>query len=345
MVTKPSQPKTPSVTETAGAQTASNVSTAIANQQLNAINQVGPNGSVSYSQNGTYSFTDPSTGKVYQLPKLTQTTTLSPGQQAIYDAMMGAQGNLANTAQTQSARLDGLLSEPFSLDNEATEARLMELAGKRLNPQLDRRREQEAVRLRGQGIMPGSTAYDEAMRQINEGENDAINQLLLTGRNQAVQEALLERSQPLNEIIGLASGTQVQVPQAMAAPQTGMAGTDVAGITQNGFANQMAQYNQQMGQWNSTAGGLFGLGANALMAFSDKRLKTGIKATGDEIAGVPVKSWKWKGSDERGVGVIAQDLERKHPELVDHSHPSGYRRVNYGGLMRLGASAQSRETA
>lgn len=356
---KPSAPKTPSVTETAGAQTASNVSTAIANQQLNAINQQGPNGSVEYSQAGTYSFTDPSTGKVYQLPKLTQTTTLSPGQQAIYDAMTGAQGNLANTAKTQSARLDGLLSEPFSLDNDATEARLMELASKRLNPQLDRRREQEAVRLRGQGIMPGSTAYDEAMRQVNEGENDAVNQLLLTGRNQAVQEALLERSQPLNEIIGLASGTQVQTPQAMAAPQTGMAGTDVAGITQQNYANQMAGYNSQMGQWNSGIGGLFSLGGSALQAagsaggfaplfagmFSDERLKTDIKATGDEVAGVPVKSWKWRGSGEPDVGVIAQDVEKKHPEMVDRSHPSGYRRVNYGGLMRLGTTAKMARAA
>lgn len=340
---KPSAPKTPSVTETAGAQTASNVSTAIANQQLNAINQQGPNGSVEYSQAGTYSFTDPSTGKVYQLPKLTQTTTLSPGQQAIYDAMTGAQGNLANTAQTQSARLDGLLSEPFSLDNDATEARLMELASKRLNPQLDRRREQEAVRLRGQGIMPGSTAYDQAMRQVNEGENDAVNQLLLTGRNQAVQEALLERSQPLNEIIGLASGTQVQTPQAMAAPQTGMAGTDVAGITQNNFANQQAQYNSNLNQWNSGVGGLFGLGSSALMAFSDKRLKEDIRSEVGEVGGVPVKSWEWKGGDgHRETGVIAQDLERKHPDLVDNSHPSGFKRVNYGGLMKLGASAQRR---
>ena len=340
---KPSAPKTPSVTETAGAQTASNVSTAIANQQLNAINQQGPNGSVEYSQNGTYSFTDPSTGKVYQLPKLTQTTTLSPGQQAIYDAMMGAQGNLANTAQTQSARLDGLLSEPFSLDNDATEARLMELASKRLNPQLDRRREQEAVRLRGQGIMPGSTAYNVAMEQINQGENDAVNQLLLTGRNQAVQEALLERSQPLNEIIGLASGTQVQTPQAMAAPQTGMAGTDVAGITQNNFANQQAQYNSNLNQWNSGVGGLFGLGSSALMAFSDKRLKEDIRSEGGEVGGVPIKSWEWKGGDgHRETGVIAQDLERKHPDLVDNSHPSGFKRVKYGQLMQLGASAQRR---
>lgn len=342
---KPKAPSTPSPTATAAAQTGSNVSTAIANQQLNAINQVGPQGSVSYSQNGTYTFTDPSTGKSYQLPKMTQTTALSAGQQGIYDAMQGAQQNLATTAQNQSARLDGLLSQPFTLDNDSTEARLSELASKRLDPQLAQRREAEIARLSNQGIKIGSTAYDRAMSLVDQGENDARNQLMLTGRQQAVNELLTERQVPLNEIIGLASGQQVQMPQFGGTPQTAMAGTDIAGITQQGYANQMNNYNQQMGQWNSGVGGLFGLGAAAIKAFpfSDERLKKNIRSEGGEVAGVPVKSWEWKGGDgHRETGVIAQELEKKHPQFVDHSDPSGYRRVDYQGLMRLGASAMRR---
>jgi hypothetical protein len=331
---KPSAPQTPSPTATAAAQTGSNISTAIGQQQLNAIDQVGPQGSVKYSQSGSYQYKDPSTGKSYTLPKLTQTTTLSPQQQSIYDAMMGTQKSLAGTAQTQAGRLDNLLAQPFSLDNDATEARLMELGSKRLDPALDRRREAEIARLANMGIK-GGTAYDRAMETLNQGENDAYNQLLLTGRGQAVQEALTERNQPLNEIIGLASGTQVQMPGYSAAPQTGLAGTDVAGITQGAHNSNMAAYGQQMGQWNSTMGGLFGLGANALMAFSDKKLKTDIEATGQKVGGVPVKEFTWKDSGERDVGVIAQDVEKKYPHLVEMD-PSGYRKVNYGKLMQMG---------
>jgi hypothetical protein len=336
---KPQAPQAPSPQQTAAAQTGSNVSTAIAQQQLNAVNQTGPSGSTTYEQNGTYDFTDPSTGQTYKLPKMTQNTTLSSGQQSIFDALQGTNQNLATTAQNQSAKLDGMLSTPFSLDNDATEGRLMELANKRLDPQLSQHRDREIARLSNQGIKLGSEAYDRAIEQVDQKENDARNQLMLTGRNQAVQEALLERSQPLNELIALASGTQLSSPQAAAIPQTGLAGTDVAGITQNGFNNQMGQYNQAMSQYNSTVGGLFGLGSSALMAFSDERLKTDIKDTGKDIAGVDVKTWKWKGSDERGKGVIAQELQRKHPEMVDRSHPSGYRRVDYGKLMQLGARA------
>jgi hypothetical protein len=233
-----------------------------------------------------------------------------------------------------------LLQKPFSLSNEATEARLMELGSKRLDPQLAQRREQEIARLSNQGIKLGSTAYDRGMALVDQGENDARNQLLLTGRNQAVQEALTERNQPINEIIGLASGSQVSMPQFGATPQTGVAGTDIAGITQGAHNSNMAAYGQQMGQYNSTMGGLFGLGANALMAFSDKRLKEDIEATGERFGGVPVKEFTWKDSGERDRGVIAQDVERKYPHLVEMD-PSGYRKVNYGALMRMGSKGRA----
>lgn len=329
---KPSAPAAQDPVATANAQTASNKETAIAQTGLNAMNQYGPQGSVTYAQNGTWAD---------GTPKFSQTTSLSPGQQGIFDTGLKTQQNLASTAETQSKRLDTLLSTPFSLDNDAVESRINELASKRLDPQLQQRREAEIARLSNQGIK-GGTAFDRAMTLVNQGENDARNQLLLNGRNQAVQEALLARNQPLNEIAALASGSQISMPQFGGTPQTGMAGTDVAGITANAQNAAQNSYNQQMGQWNSTAGGLFGLGANALLAFSDERLKTDIKSTGEKVAGVPVKTWRWKGSNENGVGVMAQELEKKHPELVDKTHPSGFRRVDYGGLMRLGSTAQRR---
>ena len=328
---KPSAPQAPDPVATANAQTASNRETAITQTGLNAMNQYGPQGSVTYTQNGTWAD---------GTPRFTQTTSLSPGQQAIYDTGIQTQRNLANTARTQSGRLDSLLGQPFSLDNEATEARLMELGSKRLNPQLQQRREQEIARLSNQGIKVGSTAYDRAMNLVDQGENDARNQLLLTGRNQAVQEALLERTTPLNEIAALATGSQIAMPQFTTTPQTGVGGTDVAGITANAYNGAQNSYNQQMGQWNNTMGGLFSLGASALpFAFSDERLKEDIEPTGGKIGGVPVKEFTWRGTGQRDVGVMAQDVERKHPELVDKSHPSGYRRVNYGKLMQLGARA------
>jgi hypothetical protein len=338
---KPKAPAAPNPVATAGAQTSSNISTALAQQQLNSVDQIGPQGSVKYSNTGqTYSFTDPSTGQVYNLPKMQQTTTLSADGQKLYNTNAKTSQNLGDIALSSSARLGDILNKPFSLNNDAVEGRINELASKRLDPALARAREAEITRLSNQGIKEGTTAFDRALSRVGETENDARNQLLLTGRNQAVNEALLERSTPINEIIGLSSGTQVANPSYAPTGQTGLAGTDIAGINANAQAQAQQQYGQQMQQYNSTAGGLFGLGASALMAFSDKRLKENIEPTGERIAGVPVVEFDWKGSGAHDKGVLAQDVERKHPDLVDNSHPSGFKRVAYGKLMSLGASAQ-----
>src|SRR5690606_17281348 len=118
--------------------------------------------------------------------------------------------------------------------------------------------------------------------------------------------------------IGLATGTQVGMPAFGGTPQTGVAGTDIAGINANAHNANMAAYGQQMSQWNNGIGGLFSLGASALPLLfpSDEKLKKNIQSTGLKLAGVPVKTWDWK-SGGKGVGVIAQQLEKKHPELVD----------------------------
>ncbi len=51
----------------------------------------------------------------YYIPSYTATQTLSPTQQAIFDASQGAQINLANVAKEQSGRLGSLLNRPMDL--------------------------------------------------------------------------------------------------------------------------------------------------------------------------------------------------------------------------------------
>lgn len=309
-------PSPPSVQQTAAAQTGTNVSTAIANQQLGAVNQYGPDGKLEYTQNGTYSFTDPATGQTYQLPKLNATTTLSPTAQTLKDTGQRTSQNLATLGEQQSQRLSGLLAEPFSLDNDATEGRLLELASKRLDPMLDRRRESEITRLSNMGVKLNSTAYDRAIEQVNQSENDARNQLLLTGRNQAVQEALLARNQPLNEIIGLSTGTQIGNPQFSGTPQSpGIPTTDVAGLTQSNYNQQYQQWLQQQQNNNALLGGLFGLGSAAIIA-SDERLKEDVHRVGATDDGIPIVTYRYKGDTVPHMGFLAQDVAKVKPEAV-----------------------------
>jgi len=112
---KKSSPKAPDPKATAAAQTATNVGTAIANQTLGNVNQVTPDGALTYTQTGTKQWRDPTNGAMYDLPQYTATQTLSAGQQAIKDQTDKAELNLATLASGQSAKLNDLLGRPIDL--------------------------------------------------------------------------------------------------------------------------------------------------------------------------------------------------------------------------------------
>ncbi|WDZ78749.1 tail fiber domain-containing protein [Ensifer adhaerens] len=112
---KSKAPKPPDPRETAAAQTATNIGTAIANGTLGNINQMTPDGSLTYSQTGSTKWKDPLSGAFYDIPNWTATQTLSPAQQAIKDQTDAAEKNLATLANNQSSRLNDLLGRPIDL--------------------------------------------------------------------------------------------------------------------------------------------------------------------------------------------------------------------------------------
>jgi hypothetical protein len=102
------------------------------------------------------------------------------------------------------------------------------------------------------------------MRGIGEAENDAYNQLLLTGRGQAVNEMLTERAVPLNEAAALLSGQQVQAPNYVNTPQSNVSPTDymqAVGLQQAAQNNAFGAKNQG---YQSQLSGMYGLGSAAL---------------------------------------------------------------------------------
>jgi hypothetical protein len=119
-------------------------------------------------------------------------------------------------------------------------------------------------KLYNQGVMPGTEAYDRAMRADTQGQNDAYDQLLLSGRGLANTELTAERNQPINEITALMSGGQVNQPQFGNTPQSSVANTDVAGITQQAYDNSLNPWRAQTASNNAMMGGLFSLGGAAL---------------------------------------------------------------------------------
>lgn len=109
---KSKAPAAPDPKATAAAQTSTNIGTAIANQTLGNVNQITPDGSLTYNQTGTTKWTDPTNGKVYDLPTYTATQALSAGQQAIKGQTDKSELNLATLAANQSGKLNDLLGRP-----------------------------------------------------------------------------------------------------------------------------------------------------------------------------------------------------------------------------------------
>jgi hypothetical protein len=133
---------------------------------LGNVNQNTPDGSLNYSQSGSYAYTDPYTHQTYNIPTFTATQTLSPTAQATKDQTSAAQLNLGKIANNQSAFLNDYLGKPVDL-NTATEDKIDQLGRARLDPQFAQQEESTRTDLINRGIREGSPAFTAAMNNFN----------------------------------------------------------------------------------------------------------------------------------------------------------------------------------
>jgi hypothetical protein len=114
------------------------------------------------------------------------------------------------------------------------------------------------------------------------------------------------------------------------------AGYSLAGA-QMGLTGQGNILNSQTSAYNTgvnAQGEMFGSLLGAAAAFrSDRRLKENIEVVGrDERTMLPLYEFEYiGGTGKRFLGVMAQDVEKRYPEMV-FTMPDGYKAVNYAGL-------------
>jgi hypothetical protein len=309
-----STPEPPSPEATAAAQGQMNKETAIAQANLNAVDYVTPYGNITTTQTGTWSD---------GTPKYTQTTALSDAQQAVLDQTQGAQLNLATIANDQSAFLNEYLDKPFTFDNNSAETWAYDLASPRILQQQQQNEDQLRSTLAAKGIREGSAAWNAEMQRLTNANTDQLNQLALTGRQQAYNEALSTYNAPINTISALMSGSQVTGPNTATSATSQ---TPVAGVDYTGLVNQ--KYQADLANSRSAMGGLFGLLGAGISAFSDRRLKENIRKVGETFNGTPIYVYNFIGDLTPQMGVMAQELAEKQPEAVVMD-PSGYLKVLY----------------
>jgi len=326
-MSKPSAPPPPDPKATSAAQTGTNIGTAVANAIMGGVNQVGPEGSKTRTQTGSYNYVDPYTGKSYDIPTFTETTSLSPEQQKLYDLNTKTQAQLGQVGLDQSLKIGSLLGTNVNLDT-ATEDKIVKLGAARLDPQFARDQSALEAKLANQGIQPGSAAWNAQMTQFQQGKNDAYSSLYLNGRAQGAQEALAERNQPINEITALLSGSQVSQPNFSPVNMPTIPTTDNAGLINQNFQQQNQNYQNQMTNYNQIMGGLFGLGSAGVFKYSDRRLKYNITHVGYSLNGLPLYLYRMKDTDELQVGLMADEVEAVKPDAVRTIN--GFKAVDYG---------------
>lgn len=242
-------PKAPDPFATAAAQTQSNLATTKAQQETGMVNQNNPYGSLNYNQTGT----NPDGTAQY-----TADTTLNGTGQQLLDA--SNQNKLQTGALASnllSSKTGALSGTPLDLSWGATQANLDKLNQNTLDPQWQHNQTQLDQTLMDKGVTPGSEAYDTAMRNFGQQKSDAYNNMYLQGHNTAVNDITQQYNSPLQTYSTLMTGSQPQNPSFQPQQQTPVAGTNISGLINSNYQNQVSQNNAMMG-------GLFGLGGAAI---------------------------------------------------------------------------------
>lgn len=269
--------------QSASSQAEWNKEAALQQRALNMVDQYTPQGSTTFSATGE---------EVNGIPTYKVTRTLSPEQQRLYDLSNQTATDYGEIAQTQLGAVRSAFEQPFSLEgfgaaptvNQDVRQQTQDAMLARMQPQLDRDREALHSSLINQGFVQGTAAYDNAMDQHNRAVNDMylgvdaasgnemarMYGLESSARDRLINEALMERSQPLSELSAFISGSQPSMPNFLPTPQGQIAAPDMMGaeFAAANMANSanMNAYNQQMGSYNAGLSGLYGLGAAGIGA-------------------------------------------------------------------------------
>ena len=336
-----SAPPPPDYAGAAKETAAGNLEAARANIAANRVNQYTPYGSLEYAVSGEDKFGN---------PMWSATQSLAPAQQQLLDYQNQASLGLGQLAGKGLGYVSKMLDTPFDTSRLPSTGfdpsqTYQDAYMQRLAPQIQQGREKLEQQLANQGIQLGSEAYDRAMRNYAQKENDLLLGATTQGfgvgqqaRQQALQEQAYLRNEPLNTLSAVRTGAQVQGPTFVnPAMQANTAGADILGATQMGYNANLAASNAQNAANNAMTSGLFSLGGAALM--SDIRTKENIKAVGWLPNGLPVYEYEYKAEFKdhplaghgTHTGVMAQEVEVMYPNAVITLH-DGYKAVDYGKL-------------
>ena len=358
---KSSAPAAPNPYAVSGAQTGSNVTTALGNADLNRYTTNTPLGTSSWQTNGYQTITDPTTGAKYQIPNATNTISLNPTAQS---ALNTTQQNQLTQAQTEQGFLGNVaqqLQNPLSASqfspiqtnmygsgSQGAEQQAFNSQYSLVAPLMQQQTQQMQDQMRAEGIPEGSDLWNTQSQNVGRQQSNQIaglagnavglgmneQQIGNQAQSQQLQQALALQNQPLNELNALQTGSQVSMPQVAQPASVSMPGTNVAGNVYSSYQGQVNSANAANASSNNMFGSLLGAGGTLGAAYmlSDRRTKKDIEPVGRLYQ----YRYKWEDEDApKHIGVMAQEVESIRPDAV-MTGADGLKRVDYAKL--LGAS-------
>ena len=283
-----SSPPPPDYAGAAREQGAANVETARVQGRMNNPNTYGPLGNQIVTWEGG------------DQPTIRQ--TLTPDAQAAFNSQQRVQSGLSELGEQSLGTVRGAISQPFNPNLPRLQEGLQNVGDapvnqgmtgqaaimERLAPQQAQEAAATRQRLANQGLVPGGEAYDNEMRIQGQQQNDQRTQAALQGLsldsgaqnqrfnqeqaraqfgNTALQQSLAQqtqlRNQPLNEISGLMSGGQIQMPQFAGYQGSQIAPPPIFAGAQAADQSAMQRYGIAQAGNNATTSGLFGLAGSA----------------------------------------------------------------------------------
>ena len=220
----------------AQAQTLGNLTGAQQAVSANRVNQVTPYGNLNYTQS-----TDANGN-----PTWTATQSLS---QPLQDLTTSSLTNLQNSVNNPAYGINP--GETYS-----------DAIMRRLQPQIAQSDEQQTAALANQGIVPGTVAYDNAMRTYNQGKNDLLTSAQINGINTGLQAQTLQGNQAA-QIKSLATPSFINAPT-----QATVAGPDYTGALATQTNANIAAQNAALGQTTNNTAGLYGLGSAGILGLA-----------------------------------------------------------------------------
>jgi hypothetical protein len=249
--------------------------------------------------------------------------------QSVTNQQLGNQAtqqNFNNALATQQAQ-NQAIAQNFG-QNVTSQQLANAAAGQNYQQGMNTQAAQNAALLQNQNIASQQQQLANAAQLQQYNQNLGGAQFANSAATQELQKQLALRNQPLNEITGLMSGSQLQMPSFQGYNPTNIAPAPIfAGAQAQGAAN-LQNYGIQQSGANATTSGLFNLAGSAIAA-SDRRLKSNIERIGTHKLGIGIYEYDIFGG--RQQGVMADEVEKVMPEAV-LMHPSGYKMVNYGLL-------------